>query len=101
MMGLLFGILIILFVVISILLIYSLLMISVETKTFENGVLRMIGVSKVNFISTILIQSFIFVVPSIIFAYVLSIPTLWFIYQNLLNGQHGNISPVPAVGATV
>ena len=35
MLGLLFSIIVILFVVISILLIYSLLMISVETKTFE------------------------------------------------------------------
>jgi ABC-type antimicrobial peptide transport system permease subunit len=54
-LGLLFGIIVILFVVISILLIYSLLMISVETKTFENGVLRMIGLNKTNCISMILI----------------------------------------------
>lgn len=36
--GLIFGVLTILFVIISILLIYSLLLISVETKTFEIGV---------------------------------------------------------------
>ena len=54
-LGLLFGIIIILFVVISILLIYSLLMISVETKTFENGVLRLLGMSKINCISMIII----------------------------------------------
>ncbi len=53
--GLLFGIIVALFVVISILLIYSLLMISIETKTFENGVLRMVGISKTNCISMILI----------------------------------------------
>lgn len=45
-LGLLFGIIVILFIVISILLIYSLLMISVETKTFENAVLRLVGSSK-------------------------------------------------------
>ncbi len=44
-LGLVFGIIAILFIVISILLIYSLLMISVETKTFENGVLRLVGLS--------------------------------------------------------
>lgn len=54
-LGLLFGIIVLLFVFISVLLIYSLLMISVETKTFENGVLRMIGLSKANCISMILI----------------------------------------------
>jgi len=55
MLGLIFGIIIILFVVISILLIYSLLMISVETKGFETGVLRLVGMSKTNCISMILI----------------------------------------------
>ncbi len=54
-LGLLFGIIIILFIVISVLLIYSLLMISVETKTFETGVLRMVGISKANTITMILI----------------------------------------------
>lgn len=54
-LGLLFGIIIILFVVISILLIYSLLMISVETKTFETGILRLLGLSKWNCISMIII----------------------------------------------
>jgi len=44
-MGLIFDIIILLFVIISILLIYSLLMISVETKTFEIGVMRMVGLS--------------------------------------------------------
>lgn len=54
-LGLLFGIIIILFIVISVLLIYSLLMISVETKTFETGVLRLIGQSKLNCMSMILL----------------------------------------------
>ena len=54
-LGIVFDVVIILFVTISILLIYSLLMVSVETKTFENGVLRMVGISKTNCISMILI----------------------------------------------
>ena len=45
-MGLIFDVIILLFVIIAVLLIYSLLMISVETKTFEMGVIRMIGLSK-------------------------------------------------------
>lgn len=83
-LGLLFGIIVILFVVISILLIYSLLMISVETKTFETGVLRMIGLDKKACISMILIQSLIFVVPSIIFAYFCSIPCLAYLFKVII-----------------
>jgi hypothetical protein len=45
-LSLIFSIVTILFVTISTLLIYSLLMISMEDKTFENGVMRLIGMSK-------------------------------------------------------
>mmetsp|Transcript_23167 Transcript_23167/g.17581 ORF Transcript_23167/g.17581 Transcript_23167/m.17581 type:complete len:193 (+) Transcript_23167:923-1501(+) len=45
-MSLIFDIIILLFAIISILLIYSLLMISVESKSFEIGVMRMMGLSK-------------------------------------------------------
>jgi ABC-type antimicrobial peptide transport system permease subunit len=45
-LGLIFDIIILLFVIISILLIYSLLMISVESKAHEIGVMRMVGLSK-------------------------------------------------------
>jgi len=62
-------------------------MISVETKTFENGVLRLIGLSKANCISMILIQSFLFVIPSIICGYAGSIPALMYIYKFLFKNQ--------------
>ena len=54
-LGLVFGIIALLFIVISVLLIYSLLMISVETKTFESGVLRLIGLSQFNVVQMIII----------------------------------------------
>lgn len=54
-LGLIFDIIVLLFVILSVLLIYSLLMISVETKTFEFGVMRMIGLSKSGIITMILI----------------------------------------------
>ena len=43
--GLVFKILLLIFIVVSVLLIYSLLLISVETKTFEIGVMRLMGLS--------------------------------------------------------
>jgi ABC-type antimicrobial peptide transport system permease subunit len=49
-MGLIFDLIVTLFVVIAVLLIYSLLMVSVETKTFQVGVLRMVGMTKIGII---------------------------------------------------
>ena len=43
--GLVFDIMLIMFIMISVLLIYSLLMITIETKTFDTGVMRMVGLS--------------------------------------------------------
>jgi len=45
-LGLIFDMIILLFIALSVLLIYSLLMISVESKTFEFGVMRMQGLNK-------------------------------------------------------
>ena len=75
-LGLVFEVIIMMFVVLSILLIYSLLLISVESKTFEFGVMRMIGLSKSGIVSMILIQSLLFVLPSLICGFLLSVPTL-------------------------
>lgn len=58
-------------------------MISVETKTFETGVLRLLGLSKMNCISLIIFKGLIFVIPSVIFGYTTSIIVLKFIYQIL------------------
>lgn len=79
-LGIVFDVVIILFITISVLLIYSLLMSSVEAKTFENGVLRMVGTSNFDSITVILFQSLIFVVPSLILAYILSLIINYLIY---------------------
>lgn len=52
-LGIVFDVVIILFVTISVLLIYSILMVSVEAKNFENGVLRMVGISITDCVSSI------------------------------------------------
>ena len=51
--GLVFDIMLIMFVMISVLLIYSLLMITIETKTFDTGVMRMTGLSSRGFVAMI------------------------------------------------
>jgi ABC-type antimicrobial peptide transport system permease subunit len=55
MLGLIFSIIILMFILLSVLLIYSLLMISVESKTFEFGIMRMVGLSKSGIISMIVL----------------------------------------------
>ena len=61
--GLIFDVIVILFVIVAILLIYSLLLISVETKTFDIGIMRLVGLSTNSFIGMIFTQSFLFVAP--------------------------------------
>ena len=51
--GLVANLVVILFVIIAVLLIYSLLMISIEKKTFEFGVMRLAGLSKNGLIALI------------------------------------------------
>lgn len=48
--GLVFNVILLVFVVISVLLIYSLLMIGVETKASETGIMRMVGTNKAGLI---------------------------------------------------
>lgn len=99
-MGLVFDIILLLFVIISILLIYSLLMISVETKTFEIGVMRMVGLSQTGIISMVLLQGMMFVFPAIIAAFTLCVPTLLSLYTLLLTKELGVPSdPIPTLNS--
>ena len=99
-LALVFNIIIILLIAISILLIYSLLMNSVETKTFENGIMRLVGFTKPGYVSLILTQAFMFVLPSILMGYAASYPLLWYCYKYLLHADMQSISIVPGLKAT-
>ena len=54
-LGLIFDVLLIIFIVVAILLVFSLLLIQVESKTFELGVMRLVGLTRLGFISMVLI----------------------------------------------
>mmetsp|Transcript_25554 Transcript_25554/g.4262 ORF Transcript_25554/g.4262 Transcript_25554/m.4262 type:complete len:137 (-) Transcript_25554:1581-1991(-) len=56
----------------STILIYSLLMMSIETKTYQLGVFRVLGLSKIGMVFLILFQSFLFVIPAIIIGILIS-----------------------------
>ena len=101
--GLVFSIVIILFVVISVLLIYSLLMITTETKTFDIGIMRLIGLSSSGFVSMIFTQAVMFVIPSILAAYICSFPILYLVFRKMFGKDlaQGEISCVPSGVATL
>ena len=99
-LGLIFDIIILLFVVLSILLIYSLLTISVESKTFEFGVMRMVGLSRSGLISMIILQGVMFVLPSLLVGFACSFPTLELINRYLFgDDKEIHSSPVPSTPA--
>ena len=100
--GLIFDILLIMFIVVAVLLIYSLLMISVETKTHETGIMRLVGLSKKGFVAMILTQAACFVFPSIISGFLLCLPSIWLIYKELFSEDIGfQPSILPDTGAII
>ena len=74
--AIIFDLVVILLVTISVLLIYSLLVINVETKTFDIGVQRMVGLTRRGLILMVLIQGVLFVVPALASGFIFSIPAL-------------------------
>ena len=100
--GLIFDVLLIIFVVVACLLIYSLLLISVETKTFEIGVMRLVGLTKGGFVGLILTQATMFVLPSVILGFVMSVPCIWLVYSSLFAKDLGFMpSVLPGSYATI
>ena len=87
--GLIFDILLILFVIVSVILIYSLLLISVETKTFDIGVMRLVGLSKTGFVLMIFTQAAMFVIPAVILGFAASLPMMYFMYSILFTKDLG------------
>jgi len=83
-LGLILNVIIFILLFLSVVLIYSLLMISVETRTFELGILRMIGTTRkglahwrdccpspnphlIGIIALLLIQAFFYALPALLF----------------------------------
>ena len=74
--GIIFDLVVALLVIISVMLIYSLLVINVETKTFHIGVQRMVGLTRRGLILMVIIQSLMFVVPALFSALLVGYPVL-------------------------
>ena len=87
--GLIFDVLLLIFIVVSCLLIYSQLLISIETKTHEIGVMRLVGLTKFGFTGMILMQASMFVIPSVVMGFILSVPCTWLVYKNIFTADLG------------
>ena len=95
-LGILFSIVSFLFIIISVLLIYSLLMVTVEEKSFEIGIYRMVGLNKVGLVTMVLLKAFFFVMPAIIAAFIICIPILWLVFRMFLDESMGTtLLPFP------
>lgn len=95
-LGIIFSVISMLFIIISILLIYSLLMVTVEEKSFEIGIYRMVGLNQIGLVTMVLLKAFFFVIPAIIASFFISILGLWLIYTQMLDTTLGtNMLPLP------
>jgi ABC-type antimicrobial peptide transport system permease subunit len=102
MLACIFNMVLILMCAISIMLIYSLLMVSVQKRTFDNGVMRMVGVSKMDCILSITMQTLSFVMPSIILSYSLAILINHYIFEFAYTPEMGlSTNPLPEWSATL
>ncbi|CAI2376394.1 unnamed protein product [Moneuplotes crassus] len=88
-MGLLFSMILAVFLAISIILIYGLLLVNVQQKSFEHGIKRMLGSSKWGLVKDVAVQTLCFVVPGIIFAFLCSFLILRVIYYYFFEQQLG------------
>ena len=82
-LGLLISLVIFVFVVLSIILIYSLLMINVETRTFELGVLRMVGMKRRDVVQLVLVQAMMYAIPAVIIG-LISAFGVWLFIKSIL-----------------
>jgi ABC-type antimicrobial peptide transport system permease subunit len=93
---LIFDIVEMIFILISVLLIYSLLLIRLESKTLETGIMRMVGLSKSGIVLMIFLQCVMFVLPAIILGFILCFPSLALAYSYIFNASASMaFPPVP------
>jgi len=86
---------VILLSVISTFLIYSLLTISVETRTFELGILRILGTNKFGLGFLVIVQAMLFVLPAFFLAILLSFPALAMISSTFEENLGFSFAAVP------
>jgi len=77
-LGLILNVVIFILLGLSVLLIYSLLMVNVETRTFELGVMRLIGTTRAGLVQLLLLQALSYAAPSWVFGLAAAQLTMYF-----------------------
>lgn len=98
-LGLVLNMILFILFLLSVILIYSLLMLSVETKTFELGVIRVLGLTKIGVILLIFSQTMLFVIPSIIVGILIGYGLNFYISSAFEAGIGVGYDPVPTPNA--
>ena len=94
-LGITLNIIIFVLFILSIILVYNLLLVSIETKQFEMGVLRMLGLDKIGLAQLIFIQAITFVLPGLFLGLILSTPLLSVISNTLKSSLKANLPIFP------
>lgn len=100
-LGLIIAMVVGILTMLSTILIYSLLMVSVETRTFELGVLRMIGMRRLDLVQMVLVNAFLYSVPAwaagLLFAQILTLAVTSFFGSSLSIDLDPRLAPL-AIG---
>ena len=99
--GLIFDIMLLIFVVVAVLLVFSLILISVETKAFEFGVMRLVGLTKLGFVAIIFTQASMFVLPAVILAFLCSFPLIYYIFSTMIGDDLGYMPSILPSGKAI
>lgn len=98
-LGLILNVIIFILLFLSVVLIYSLLMISVETRTFEMGILRMIGMARPSLIALLLVQAFAYAIPAWSFGMVSALLIYFGASHSVISITQATISRLISPGA--
>ncbi len=100
-LGIILNLVVIILAAISSYLIYSLLMISFDTRQFELGVFRLIGLKKYALCALVIVQAMLFVLPAVIVGICTSFVYLRIVSNILESSIQFSFTPVPTLGAFI
>ncbi|KAM3144375.1 hypothetical protein pb186bvf_003539 [Paramecium bursaria] len=98
-LGIILSMIIVILFLLSVILLYTLLLITVETKTYDLGVLRVLGFNKLGVVLLVITQALSYVIPAIIAGLTLSFPLLVYAVSALKASIGVEFAPVPTGNA--
>eukprot|EP01083_Nonionella_stella_P097731 274723_1 len=88
-------------VILSIMLLYSLLVVSVDTRTFQLGILRMIGMTRRSLIKLLIHQSLTYSLPSWIFGIIISEIAIFYLLSQFSDLVGYHLDPIISLSGIV